>query len=254
MKSRVLCLAATLLIGIPLSPYAYFQTPPSQTPEKPLYQPSGNEATVVGTIRVNGEVRGPAKIDMSADPLCEKLNESPTGDSLIANQQLLQNAFVYIKEGDALKNYRFEVPATEAVLEHKKCFFSPHVLGIRAGQELSIVNSDPTQHNTHPTPNLNPEWNQTQPPKGPPLRKTLARAEVMIAFRDNQHPWEKAYVGVLDHPFFAVTDEFGNYQIRGLPPGTYKLVVWHEVLGEQEVQIKVASGETRTADFILDAK
>lgn len=253
MKSRILPFAVTLIIGISLSSYAYFQDPPLQTSEKPLYQPSGNDSTVVGTIRVNGEVGRPAVIDMSADAVCVKLNQSPKTDWLIANNQLLQNAFVYIKEGDALKNYRFEVPATELVLEHKNCILSPHVLGIRTGQRLSIASSDDTHHNTHPTPKLNPEWNQTQPPQAQPITKTFTRAEVMIPVKDNQHPWEKAYIGVLDHPFFAVTDEFGNYEIRGLPPGTYKLSVWHEKLGEQEVEIKVAAGETRTVDFILDA-
>lgn len=253
MKSRILAFAVTLLIGLALSTYAYFQNPASQTSEKPLYQPSGNDSTVVGTIRVNGEVKRPFEIDMSADAVCAKLNQSPKTDSLIASNQLLQNAFVYIKEGDALKSYRFEVPATEVVLEHKNCFFSPHVLGIRTGQRFSIVTSDPTEHNTHPTPKNNPEWNQTQPRHGEPITKTFQHAEVMIPFRDNQHPWEKAYVGVLDHPFFAITDEFGNYQIRGLPPGTYTLCVWHELLGEQEVEIKVGSGETRTVDFTLDA-
>ena len=75
----------------------------------------------------------------------------------------------------------------------------------------------------------------------------------MIPFKDNQHPWEKAYVGVLRHPFFAVTDKLGNYEIRGLPPGTYKLVVWHEAFGEQEVELTLAPGETRRVDFIFEA-
>jgi len=253
MKSRILSCAATLLIGASVSTYAYFQNPASQNSKKPLYQPSANDSTVVGTIRVNGEVGRPSEIGMGADPVCVNLNRSPKSDWLLANNQLLQNAFVYIKEGDALKNYRFEAPATEVVLEHKNCSFSPHVLGIRTGQRLSIVNSDPTNHNTHPTPKNNLEWNQTQPPRAEPITKTFPRAEVMIPVKDNQHPWQRAYIAVLDHPFFAITDEFGNYEIRGLPPGTYKLSVWHELLGEQEVEIKVASSETRTVDFNLDA-
>jgi hypothetical protein len=50
-----------------------------------------------------------------------------------------------------------------------------------------------------------------------------------------------------------VSDESGRFEIRGLPPGTYKLVVWHERLGEQELEITVTPGETRNADFTFDA-
>lgn len=252
MRSRILFFTAALMIAASFSSHASFQDPVS-TPEKPLYRPSGNEATLVGTIRVNGEIPTRKKIDMYADPVCVNFKKSPRTDSLVANHQLLQNAFVYVKEGDPLKEYRFQQPESEAVLEHKGCYFSPHILGVRVGQRLSIVNSDPTQHNTHPTPKSNPEWNQSQPAQGDPIIKTFSRPEVMIPFKCNQHPWEKAYVGILDHPFFAVSNKFGNYEIRGLPPGTYTLSVWHEVLGEQEVEIKVTAGETRSVDFILDA-
>jgi hypothetical protein len=82
--------------------------------------------------------------------------------------------------------------------------------------------------------------------------KTFARAEALIPFKCNQHPWEKAYVAVMSHPFFAVTDESGNYEIRGLPPGTYKLVFWHEKLGEQEVELTAAAGESRRLDMTFD--
>ena len=91
------------------------------------------------------------------------------------------------------------------------------------------------------------------PPSSPPFVKTFIRPELLIPFKDNQHPWQRAYLGVMVHPFFAVTDEFGRFQISGLPPGSYTLVVWHEKLGEQQVEITVAPGEIRNADFTYDA-
>src|SRR4030095_6262499 len=92
-------------------------------------------------------------------------------------------------------------------------------------------------HNTHPVPQNNPEWNQTQPPGSPPLVKTFKRPEKLVPFKDNQHPWQRAYVRVVEHPFFAVSDEQGNFKIEGLPPGQYKVVAWHERFGEKSVDI-----------------
>jgi len=159
-----------------------------------------------------------------------------------------------VKAGEALETYRFEDPDSEVVLQHKNCQFSPRVLGIRTGQKLSIVNADPTFHNTHAVPRANPEWNQSQPSDGPPIVKTFRRPELLIPVKDNQHPWEKAYISVMDHPFFAVTDEQGNYEIRGLPPGKYKLVMWHEVLGEQEIEITLQPNENKRLDVLFSSE
>jgi len=247
MRSK---LPISTLILFVLSSSGAAQTPP----EKQLYQTTGKEAVVIGTISVNGPIPKAPILDMSADPVCQQLNQKPEADWLLTNGNRLLNAFVYIKNGDPLQAYRFELPTSQVMFEHKNCFFSPHVLGVRVGQQLVIGNSDPTTHNTHPTPKINQEWNQSQARQSPPLIKTFTRREVLIPFKCNQHPWEKGYVAVLDHPFFAVTDELGNFEIRGLPAGTYTLVVWHEKLGEQEREITVIEGESRKVDFTFEAE
>src|SRR5205807_9182591 len=104
-----------------------------------------------------------------------------------------------------------------------------------------------------PAPKNNQEWNQTQADGAQPLMKTFNRPETFITFKDNQHPWEKAYVGVFEHPFFAVSDENGNYKIDGLPPGKYILVAWHERFGEKTLEITIAPAESRNVDFTFDA-
>jgi carboxypeptidase family protein len=243
-KHRIPLLAFWVLI--------LFRLSAAQEPEKPLYNPTGNEATVTGTINVTGTIFPPKRIDMTADPVCGELNVIPKLDDLIVNENKLVNAFVYLK-GAPLSGYRFPAPDSEVELQHRSCYYSPHVLGIRVGQNLRIVNGDPTTHNTHAIPKANPEWNQSAPPGSPPFVKRFMRAEILIPIKDNQHPWERAYVAVVDHPFFAVSDEFGRFEIRGLPPGTYTLVVWHERLGEQQVEITVAPGEIRNTDFTFDA-
>jgi len=224
--------------------------------DKPFYKPTGNEATLIGMIKVAGQVPPNKIIDMTADPTCVKLNLNPKPQTelILLNEGGLQNAFIYIKKGAALDNYQFEIPTSEVVLQHLNCRYSPHVLGIQKLQRLLVVNKDPTQHNTHPVPKNNPEWNQSQPSEAEPMEKTFARPEMFIPFKDNQHPWEKAYISVLEHPFFAVSNEFGSYQIPGLPPGTYTIVVWHEALGEQEIEITLVPGESRNLDFFYQGE
>ncbi len=235
-----------LLLLIPLS----LSSPLLQ--EKPLYKPTGNEATLLGVITLKGTPRKPLKFDMTADPVCIDLNKTPATDpSIMINDDKLLNAFVHVK-GESLSAHRFELPGSEVVLQHVNCQFAPRVFGMRVGQTLAVLNNDPTQHNTHPTPKINQEWNQSQAPHGPPIMKTFKREEALIPIKCNQHPWEKAYVGVLSHPFFAVTNELGSYEISGLPPGTYKLVGWHEAFDEQELEVTLAPGETRRVDFIFD--
>ena len=252
MRYTTLVLTILFLLSLSAGSAATFQNA-QEAPTKTLYKPTGNEVTLTGTIAVKGNIPRTLLYDMTADPVCVDLNRGhrETDFLLISNQRLL-NTFVYIKTGEPLKEYRFEVPETEVVLERKNCRFSPRILGIRAGQPLSIVNRDPTFHNTHPTPRLNPEWNYSQAVGSSPMVKTFSRPEQFIPIKCNQHPWERAILGVFDHPFFAVSDAFGNYEIRGLPPGRYKLGAWHEELGEQEIEITVVGGESRKIDFTFD--
>ena len=225
----------------------------SQEPAQKLsYYPTGNEANIAGTITLKGTPGKLRVIDMTADPLCQEHNRKPRPDWVITNQGRLANAFIYVK-GETLDTYQFEMPDSEIILNQRACYFEPHVFGLRVGQPLRIINGDPTHHNVHPTPKLNQEWNQTQAPYAPPMVKTFRRAEVMIPIKCNQHPWMKAYVGVMNHPYFAVSDGSGKFEIRGLPPGTYKLVVWHEIFGEQEIDVTLVPGESRSADFTFDA-
>ena len=253
MRFPTLILTLLFLFSVIAGAPKAWQDHPRETPTKPLYQPTGNEASLTGSIIANGEVPKPRRYDMTADPVCGEL----TGDhvevkDLLVNNQRVLNTFIYLKSGEPLDKYSFEAPASEVVLEHRNCNYVPLVLGIRVGQKLSLVNGDQTIHNTHPTPKYNQEWNRSQGVGSAPFVKTFRRAEQFIPFKDNQHPWERAMVGVFDHPFFAVSDEFGNYEIRGVPPGTYKLVVWHQRLGQQEMDITIIPGENRKIDFTLD--
>jgi polysaccharide lyase family 4-like protein len=226
-------------------PTAAGKTPPSEV------------GSVSGTIAYNGTPPAPKKIDTSADPVCGQRNPNlQTEDNLVTNGKLA-NVFVYIKDGTAtdgtkVAEYTWTLPSTAVTLDQNGCHYRPHVLGLMTNQKLVITNSDPTQHNIHPTPKNNPEWNQTQPNGAPPIEKTFSRAEVLIPVKCNQHPWMKAYIGVLKHPLFAVSAEDGSYTIKGVPAGTYTVVAWKEggATGiEKPMTVTVAANGTAKADF-----
>jgi hypothetical protein len=221
--------------------------------EQPLYRPTGNEATLVGTISVEGAIPARKRIDMTADAICLEINREPETEDVIVKDNRVRNTFVYLKS-DVLQSFRFELPTSDVTLQHINCTYSPHVLAMRVGQTLRIVNADPTPHNTHPTPRYNPEWNASQPQGAEALPKTFLRDEVLVPFKDNMHAWEKAYVAVLSHPFFAVSDDFGRFEIRGVPPGTYKLVIWHEGFGTKQVEVTLVPNEIRNADFTFNTE
>jgi len=130
------------------------------------------------------------------------------------------------------------------------------VLGVMVNQNISITNSDPTTHNIHFMPATNPDWNQSQVNGAAALTHKLAHAEVLVPVKCNQHPWMKSYVGVLKHPFFAVSAEDGSFTINGVPPGKYTVVAWHEggAKGtEKTMEVTVPAKGAATADFSFGA-
>jgi uncharacterized protein (DUF2141 family) len=119
-----------------------------------------------------------------------------------------------------------------------------------------VLNSDATLHNIHATPKTNPEFNTAQPIQGMKTTTTFNAKEgdVVIPFKCDVHGWMNAYVGVLDHPYFAVTKNDGMFSIPNLPPGTYTLAAWHERLGTQTQSITVAAKESKAdANFTFKA-
>lgn len=206
-------------------------------------------ATVTGKVTFQGEKPRLARIMMDQDPVCVKAHSGPvfSEEGKVNDDGTVPNAFVYVKSG--LDDYSFPVPSEPVELDQEGCMYKPHVLGIMAGQTLKIVTSDPTSHNIHPTPKTNREWNLSQAPGAAPLEQKFSRPEVMIPVKCNQHPWMKAYIGVVRHPVFAVTGADGTFTLKGLPPGEYVIEAWTSQWGTQEQKVTVAANESKTVDF-----
>ncbi|HET9228790.1 MAG TPA: carboxypeptidase regulatory-like domain-containing protein [Thermoanaerobaculia bacterium] len=215
---------------------------------------TANAGGVKGVINYAGPDSDTA-VAMNADPICASLHTTPvdTGKYQVKDGKL-GNVFVYVKTG--LEGKSFPTPTEAKVLDQQGCTYHPHVMGIQVGQPLEIKNSDETLHNVHATPASNQEFNQAQPAiQGvPPIKKTFDKAEVMMPFKCDVHPWMSSYIGVLDHPYYAVSGDDGSFAIDKLPPGTYTLEAWHEELGTATQQVTVAANQTVDVNFDFQPK
>jgi hypothetical protein len=209
---------------------------------------------VHGTIYFKGKKTAPKVIDMSNEPACVEAHHGKAYDeSLVVNRSgELANAFVYIKSG--LEGKLFEVPATPVTIDQSGCWFRPRILGIQTGQIFKVINSDPVTHNIHPMAQINREWNHSQGAGDPAIARKFLKPEIMIPVKCNIHSWMHAYIGVLDHPYFAVSGEDGSFEIKNLPPGVYTIAVWQEKLGTEEQQVTVSTLGRAEVNFTFKDK
>src|SRR5262245_44568440 len=186
---------------------------------------------ITGTVKFGGAAPAPRPLNMESDPRCvpepgtayELLVVGPGGG--------LKNVFVYVKDG--LGNRTYATPAEPGMLDQKGCRYVPHVFGVQTGQTVKIANSDTTLHNVHAVPKVNREFNFGQPVKVPPVDRVFDKPEIGAPIRCDVHGWMNAFVNVVSHPFFAVTSDDGTFEIKGLPPGTYTVELWHERLARR---------------------
>ncbi len=209
---------------------------------------------IEGRIALDGEAPPADAIQMAADPNCASMHSGSVMTEFVLTDMEggLQNVFVYLKGG--LEGMQFPTPQEPVTLNQEGCVYVPHVFGIQVGQPLDILNSDATLHNIHATPTENREFNIGQPVKGMSTTRTFDRAEIMVPFKCDVHRWMNSYVGVLDHPYFAVSGADGSFRIGNIPPGDYTVGIWHERLGEQEMMVTVGESATVEASFSYSAE
>ena len=221
-------------------------------PVEPAFDPA-TAATLKGKVSFGGTVPAPKAIPIKGNPECAALHEGGTvpSEELLVSEGGLQNVFVYIKEG--LEGRTFDPPADPVTIANRQCMYAPHVSGVQVGQAVILLNEDPTLHNVHSYSKTMKPWNLGLPFQGMMQARKFASAEGMVTLKCDVHPWMIGYVGVLPHPYFAVTNSKGEFEIKNLPPGNYGVEAWHEKLGAQSQAIKIEPVETKEIEFEFTA-
>ncbi len=222
--------------------------------KKPAHLASEIDAATTGTIsgRVSLDGKPPDfhPIDMSAEPSCQAAH-----DTMVIPPQVvtdlsgnLANAVVYVKSGPT-SEYGFRAAGQAAELTQQGCMYEPHVLALMTGQRLLVKNEDQATHNVFVMAKANQPTNRSETPGSPAIEETFIAPELAIPVKCNVHPWMKGYVFVFDHPFFAVTQKGGTFELKGLPPGNYTIGVWQEYYGTTEQTVTLAPKQDAKMNF-----
>jgi hypothetical protein len=134
------------------------------------------------------------------------------------------NTIVYLK--DIVRGKPMEIPDQRWHLDQKNCRYIPHIMLVPDGSSLQIKSSDPILHTVHMTGAASN--NIPFPFQGQYISATMREPGVVNLKCNAGHVWMNAEVMVVKNPYYAVTDEHGNFKLTDIPPGEYQIEAWHE--------------------------
>jgi plastocyanin len=156
----------------------------------------------------------------------------------------LRNVVVYLKDAPA----RATPPVRQQIHQRNETFM-PRVVAVPIGSEVEFPNDDPIYHNVFSLSRVK-SFNLGRYPRGETRRVRFDKPGIVKVFCDI-HSHMSATVIVFNHPWFAVPDENGRYELPALPPGDRQITAWHERLGDTTTSVRVEVGRPATADFTL---
>ena len=196
-----------------------------------------NGGTIAGTVKFVGEAPAMAKIETTKDvDVCgktEKFDEA----LVVGDGNGVKNVVVSIANIEKGKAQAAE----GGTLDQKECIYTPRVVLSPAGADLNILNNDGILHNIHTYSEANPSINKAQPKFRKKMTQNFAQSET-IRVECDAHSWMKGWLVVTDHPYYAVTDASGAFELADVPAGSYTLRIWHETLGEMTQDVTVEAG------------
>jgi polysaccharide lyase family 4-like protein len=194
-----------------------------------------NGGTITGMVKFSGK---PEVIELTTTKDQGTCHDKKTSPRLVVDGSGgVANAIVYL-EGITKGKGIEDMPA--GMLDQKECEYHPHVQVVPFDKEFVIKSSDPILHNVHMNQGDATIANVPFPEPGQ-VKKKFKKPGLATTKCDAGHLWMSAFVYATDNPYVAVTDEKGNFTIKDVPPGKYKLVMWHEGYILKETQ-KDSSG------------
>lgn len=215
--------------------------------------PAGQALEITGFVTLSGTPKPEIPIDLG--PTCGyHFNEQRTTRHYVVGPNGgLANVLVYVRGAENVTARPAQLPEVP-LLDQVGCMYEPYVIGVLAGQKFRIRNSDPVLHNVHATPKNNREFNLGQPLQGQINERSFDKPELFTRIKCDVHPWMFAYVNVLPHAFFAITDTNGYYRLpQGLPGNTYTVVASHLKAGEITRKFNLREETSVSLDFHFNA-
>jgi plastocyanin len=203
-----------------------------------------------GHVRLVGASLGARKIAVTTDQyVCGKEKEAE--DLVVSRDRGIKNAVIWLQTPPP--GAKWEGPSLPVQTDQKECVFVPRVVVVPAGGTVEFLNNDRLLHNLHAaSPRENPAFNRTQP-KGRTIPIVFKRPEIIRVDCD-LHPWMRAWVVVAEHPFYALTDEHGEFSLANVPAGQYALQIWQESLGTVTRAVAVSDAPVTTVTVELTPK
>jgi plastocyanin len=204
------------------------------------------KGSISGVVKVTGQPPTVKPIEVNKDQAT--CGTSIPAEGLITGaDKAVKNAVVRltnISKGKSVDT------ASKLVLDQVKCHFVPHVVIVPVGATLEIKNSDPITHNIHTFSIDNDPINKAQP-KTLPVIATKFTAPETIKAQCDIHKWMNTWIVTAEHPYYALTDDKGQFKLSDVPPGTYQVEIWHEMLGKvtKEVNVKANADTTVLAEL-----
>jgi plastocyanin len=210
--------------------------------------PAAAGGTLVGHVTLTTPAPPNAAIRMGADLKCLEIANGKRVEQEVVLRDAdggLRNVFVSLQG-----TFPPSAPPSQPVtIDQQGCVYHPRVQGAQVGQTLIVKNDDDTLHNIHAMSTKGNLFNTGQPKAGLEFKTQLKAEEVMLHVRCDVHPWMTGYLGVVSHPYFAVSGAQGAFTIDNIPPGHYTVQAWHERYGSVTQTIDIIAGKATTAEF-----
>ena len=247
-RARTFLAAGLVLIGIAgiLTSQPSLSTSETTPVLVTTESPKGPTGHLAGKISWEGALPATTRLELPQG--CTKKKDALYSNEILINNGHVKNVFVHITKGLGGKSFG-AIPENSVKLDQHDCLYDPRTIAVRVGQKVEFINSDVVFHNVRSVTEKNESFNIAMPSQNDRLVKTFNTPEILQS-KCSVHPWMSANIAVVEHPYFDVTGDNGEFQIRDIPVGSYTLEIWHEVFGTQSKEFVVEANKTVQLDFI----